>query len=199
VLDVESLFLEKGVSRKNCVVHLSEEGYRLLAQEVLSLLSETFFPELGPQPRSVSRSGTKEVRPEIADISRDLISLSASDELFGVSRRMEEHFQKTLEQLRNAGHLRIALFGASASGKVFLFMTRKGNAPEVAAFLDNNPAKWGEVFSGVPIRPARAVEGLGLDAVVIASSGGEREITRQVNEITGGRLPVYPLFRGFTG
>ncbi|MBN1105368.1 MAG: hypothetical protein JXL84_18295, partial [Deltaproteobacteria bacterium] len=53
VLDLDRLFLEKGISKKNCVVHLSREGYGLLAREVLSLLSETFFPELGPQPESV--------------------------------------------------------------------------------------------------------------------------------------------------
>lgn len=197
VLDQERLFIEKGLAGKNCIVHLTEDGFRLLASEILSLLSETFFPDFGPRPPSLSKSNGAVGNLPLTDISRDLIPLSVSDEVFGVSRKLESSFSAVIRKLKKSGYSRVAVFGASASGKVFLFLANQNNFPTVVSLLDNNPKKWNEAFLGVPIVDPQQVRSLEIDALVIASSGGEQEMTRQMTELTGGVQPIFSLFHDF--
>lgn len=72
---------------------------------------------------------------------------------------------------------KIVVFGASKGGERFL--RRCGNAYDVLAFSDNDPAKHGSSLSGIPVLPPDRIPDFPFDLVVVASMFG-REIKDQL-------------------
>ena len=84
-----------------------------------------------------------------------------------------------LTPLRRAGLTKIVLFGAAETCEVLLSAIQ--DEPfEIAALLDNDPAKHGRVFHGHVISPPEVLESLRCQAVVIATFGQHEEIHAQI-------------------
>ncbi len=105
---------------------------------------------------------------------------------------VREELRAAVEAARAAGEI-VAAYGASSRGLTLLGyagLTRR----EIAFVADRDPAKAGRVLAGtgIPVRPAEAIEAERPDVVLILPWPIAPEIARQLRQIAGwsGRLVV---------
>lgn len=78
--------------------------------------------------------------------------------------------------------MRIIIFGTGEILKRFISEIINNEAIDIAAFIDNNSAKWGNEILGIPIYDPKAIHTIEYDKVVIMSNTYMIEMKRQLLE-----------------
>jgi hypothetical protein len=95
-----------------------------------------------------------------------------------VARRAE---QRRRDELPTLAECRILLFGASAGGhEAYALLDSVGLSARIVAVCDNDAARQGTPFHGLPVRPLSEVPRDAYDYVIIGSMPGKVAISRQL-------------------
>jgi len=134
-----------------------------------------FLPVNGKSFRYIlTPEGERHRRHMFTDYSSETIQLYTSVKNFILDK---------LTPLRAKGQTRMALFGASETCEVVLSALRESDFL-IAAIVDNDTAKHGQIFHGHVISSPLVLEQLPVRAVVITSFGKQDEIYAQLEPLS---------------
>lgn len=119
---------------------------------------------------------------EKGDQTRRILLEEYSAELVQLYSAVKTVIRDKIRVLRQHGHKRFVLFGASETCEIALSAMRDVDV-RVVALVDNDPAKHGQNFNGHIIAPPALLEQLAFDTVLITTFAKQQEILSQINPI----------------
>lgn len=100
-------------------------------------------------------------------------------ELVRIYSSLKRAISSRLQELLRDDVRRVALFGAAETCEVTLSVLREMQL-EIVAIVDNDPAKQGSLFHGMPVSAPGVLASCGCDAVLITSYANHSAIRQQV-------------------
>lgn len=104
--------------------------------------------------------------------------------LVGNPEDLSDKLQEALNSLKIANIKKVALFGASFSGKLGLLLAAKIGI-DVVAIADNDPRKQGRSFFNIPIISPQGILNFRPQAILITSLGSKDAIFQQIRNLRG--------------
>ncbi len=113
-------------------------------------------------------------------------------ELVRLTRSARVRFREFFSGLRDQGVGRVVLYGAGETGEVVLDALAGCDWVQVAAVVDDDPAKQGSKLHGVCVASPAVLPGMEADAVVVTGITAAEEIRARL-AAGSCRLPVYSI------
>jgi FlaA1/EpsC-like NDP-sugar epimerase len=114
-------------------------------------------------------------------------------ELVRLTRAARTRFRDFFRALCDQGVRRVVLYGAGETGEVVLDALAGWSGVQVAAVLDDDPARQGGTLHGVPVLAPAALGGIEADAVVITSVTRADEIRAKLHGAAARGVPVHSI------
>jgi DNA-binding MarR family transcriptional regulator len=134
-------------------------------------------------------------RYHLTSSGRDLLTsslLSYSSEIIRLYSGAKSELAKRLCGMYEEGIRNVVLFGAAETAEVVLAAIKE-TPLNVAAVVDSDPVKQGEIFSGLIVQKPEALRQIWADAVVITSFGRQEEIHYCLQQLVGEGIRVVKL------
>ncbi|MBU1627230.1 glycosyltransferase [bacterium] len=109
--------------------------------------------------------------------------------MYSIFQEADKFLHNHFKEFKKKGIKKVAIFGASLSGQIYLDYLRKSEI-EVSAFYDNDPSKHGKKLDGVTIQSPEKIDKNECDAIIIASRGFREEIYDSIKHLQEKGIPI---------
>lgn len=114
-------------------------------------------------------------------------------ELVRLTRAARVRFREFFRELCDRGVGCVVLYGAGETGEVVLDALAGCDWVEVAAMVDDDPAKQGGKLHGVSVSSPTVLAEMDVDAVVVTSITAAEQIRERLRTAGACRFPVYSI------
>jgi len=110
--------------------------------------------------------------------------------LYPQFKELDKFLSSHFMSLKNKGIRKVAIFGASTTGDIYIDYLRK-NGLKVVAVFDNDPLKKGKSFKDLLVQSPKEISEVDADSMIITSRGYKEEIFQQIKSLENKGLKIF--------